>query len=65
MVQGKPFIVLPYSTDASRPAERIFVRSHIIAMDLDYIEILSTTRQDNSGFGELESPFKDYFSRKE
>ena len=59
-------MVLPYSADESWPAlEQIFVRSNIIAMDLDKIEVLSTTGQDISGFGELESPFKDYFSRKE
>ena len=55
-------MVLPYSADASRPALN-FVRSNIIKMELDLIKNLSTTKT-NSGFGELESLFKDSFFQK-
>ena len=40
-----------------------FVRSNIIEMELDLIKNLSTTKT-NSGFGELESLFKDSFFQK-
>ena len=40
-----------------------FVRSNIIKMELDLIKNLSTTKT-NSGFGELESLFKDSFFQK-
>ena len=41
-IAGKPFMVLPYSADASRPALN-FVRSNIIKMELDLIKNLATS----------------------